>query len=192
MAASVTGNEHDIEPSRNAEQEFVGGLAEGRGDLARHVASLRPPYRRTPLPPRMPNTVISFSPLGLVFIAVGKRGESMGKLDGKITIVTGATSASAGAPSRSSSRKAPRSGDRPPRGARPHARGGARQGQVRVRESRRHREARREGDDRCLRRQSGAGSTACSTMPADRRRSAASRPCRSRASMRRWRPWCAR
>jgi NAD(P)-dependent dehydrogenase (short-subunit alcohol dehydrogenase family) len=44
--------------------------------------------------------------------------------------------------------------------------------------------------DACVK--NGAGSTACSTMPAARRRWAASRPCRSRASMRRWRPWCAR
>ena len=75
----------------------------------------------------------------------------MGKLDGKITIVTGATS---GIGRRTveifveGGRQG--SGDRPPRGARPHARGGAGQGQVHVREGRRHAGSRRQGDDRRL------------------------------------------
>ena len=47
----------------------------------------------TPLPPRMPNTVMHFSRSRLVYHPRRETGEiSMGKLDGKITIVTGATS----------------------------------------------------------------------------------------------------
>ena len=32
VAAAVAGNEHDVEAVQDAEQEFVGGLAERRGD----------------------------------------------------------------------------------------------------------------------------------------------------------------
>ena len=117
----------------------------------------------------------------------------MGKLDGKITIVTGATS---GIGRRTveifvqEGAKVLATGRREELGRTLEAALG-KDKCVFVKA-----DATREADvkamiDACVS-PSGAGSTACSTMPAVRRRWAASRPCRSRASTRRWRRSSAR
>src|SRR3954468_13285214 len=93
MAAAVARHEDELLAVQHAEQELVGGLAERRGDppplrlfqsgdVVDAAAAQDSQYRH--------DTLLRS---GRCIIPSAKKGKkSMGKLDGKITIVTGATS----------------------------------------------------------------------------------------------------